>query len=41
MNTIGQKECLTQNRVVGLFRDILKYEYLSNWEDRPDNSNIK
>ena len=38
---VGQIERATQNRVVALFRDRLRYEYLGNWEDRPDNSNIE
>jgi type I restriction enzyme R subunit len=38
---VGQIERATQNRIVGLFRDRLKYEYLGNWEDRLDNSNIE
>jgi type I restriction enzyme R subunit len=38
---VGQIERATQNRVVALFRDRLGYEYLGNWEDRPDNSNIE
>ncbi|MFH1260128.1 MAG: HsdR family type I site-specific deoxyribonuclease [Elusimicrobiota bacterium] len=38
---IGQIERATQNRIVALFRDRLKYEYLGNWEDRLDNSNIE
>ena len=41
MNDVGQIERLTQNRVVKLFRENLKYEYLGNWEDRTDNSNIE
>lgn len=40
MNGIGKPERVTQNRVIALFRDELKYRYLGNWEDRPDNSNI-
>ncbi|MBU1626783.1 restriction endonuclease subunit R, partial [bacterium] len=39
--TVGQIERATQNRIVALFHDQLKYEYLGNWEDRPDNSNIE
>ena len=41
MSTIGQKERATQNRIVALFRDKLKYSYLGNFEDRPNNSNIE
>ncbi|MEW6327864.1 MAG: HsdR family type I site-specific deoxyribonuclease [Thermodesulfobacteriota bacterium] len=41
MSEVGQIERRTQNRVVQLFRDELKYTYLGNWEDRPDNSNIE
>ena len=33
MSAIGDLERLTQNRVIKLFRDTLKYEYLGNWED--------
>lgn len=38
---IGQPERVTQNRIVKLFTDVLKYEYLGNWEDRPNNQNIE
>ena len=38
--SVGDRERRTQNRVVRLFRDTLKYTYLGNWEDRPDNRNI-
>jgi len=41
MNTVGQIERKTQDRVVQLFQDDLKYQYLGNWEDRPGNSNIE
>ncbi|MFH1444716.1 MAG: type I restriction endonuclease, partial [Candidatus Peregrinibacteria bacterium] len=37
----GQPERRTQNRIVALFRDQLQYEYLGNWEDRLENSNIE
>ena len=35
-NDIGQRERLTQNRIVALFRDKdkLDYDYLGNWEER-------
>lgn len=39
--TVGQIEKATQKRVVALFRSQLGYEYLGNWEDREDNSNIE
>ncbi len=39
MNTIGQIERITQNRIVKLFRQ-LGYTYLGNWENR-DNRNIE
>jgi len=41
MSTVGQLERATQNRVVKLFKDELKYTYLGNWEERPNNSNIE
>jgi type I restriction enzyme R subunit len=41
MSTVGQRERATQNRVVKLFRDTLKYAYLGNWEERPNNSNVE
>lgn len=41
MSTIGQPERETQNRVVALFKDELHYDYLGDWTDRPNNSNIE
>ncbi|MBN2387684.1 MAG: type I restriction endonuclease subunit R [Anaerolineales bacterium] len=41
MSTVGQRERAIQNRVVALFRDRLKYTYLGNWEDRPENRNVE
>lgn len=38
---VGQIERKTQNRIVALFRDRLGYDYLGNWEDREENSNIE
>lgn len=38
---IGQRERLTQNRIVALFRDRLHYDYLGNWEERIGNRNIE
>jgi type I restriction enzyme R subunit len=34
-------ERATQNRLVALFRDTLKYTFLGNFEDRPQNSNVE
>jgi type I restriction enzyme R subunit len=43
MNDIGQRERLTQNRIVALFCDKkgLGYDYLGNWEERIGNRNIE
>ena len=41
MNEVGQRERKTQERVVKLFRDVLKYDYLGDWTDREDNRNIE
>ena len=41
MNKVGQKERLTQNRLIKLFQDQLDYTYLGNWEERENNSNIE
>ncbi|MDD5473648.1 MAG: type I restriction endonuclease subunit R [Candidatus Methanoperedens sp.] len=41
MPTVGQIERLTQNRLVALFQKQLDYEYLGNWEERENNSNIE
>ena len=40
MSNIGQTERATQNRIVALFCDELKYRTLGDWTDR-DNSNIE
>jgi len=40
-NKVGQLERKTQNRLVALFRNRLKYDYLGNWEEREGNSNIE
>jgi type I restriction enzyme, R subunit len=41
MNQIGQIERHAQNRIVRLFTDELQYDYLGNWEERLNNSNIE
>ena len=41
MSTVGQKEKKTQARVVKLFQDSLKYDYLGDWTDREGNENIE
>ena len=41
MNTVGQIEKKTQQRVVQLFQQTLDYDYLGDWADRPNNSNIE
>ena len=33
MSDVGQRERATQNRVVRLFQEQLKYDYLGNWEE--------
>jgi hypothetical protein len=39
--TVGQIEKRTQARVVKLFRQTLRYDYLGNWIDREGNRNIE
>ena len=41
MGAVGQPERATQDRVIALFRDELKYQYLGDWSDRDGNSNIE
>jgi len=41
MSEIGQLERITQNRVIALFTKELKYDYLGDWSDRSNNSNIE
>ncbi|WP_252231697.1 type I restriction endonuclease subunit R [Clostridium sp. ZBS15] len=38
---VGEREIITQNRVIKLFKDKLDYTYLGNWECDRENSNIE
>ncbi len=41
MNTVGEREIRTQERVIAFFEDALAYTYLGNWEHSgEDNTNI-
>lgn len=40
MSKVGQIERATQNRVIKLFKEVLKYDYLGNLEQEENNSNI-
>ena len=40
MSNVGQLERKTQDRVIGVFRDSLDFDYLGNWETR-GNSNVE
>jgi type I restriction enzyme, R subunit len=41
MSTVGQRELLTQQRVVAFLEGALDYAYLGHWKDRPDNNNVE
>ena len=41
MRTVGQPEKQTQENVIEFFKQELGYEYLGNWQYRPNNSNIE
>ncbi|WP_430452575.1 type I restriction endonuclease [Rhodopirellula europaea] len=38
---INKPERETQNRVIRLFDDVLDYDYLGDWDERKNNSNIE
>lgn len=40
-SNIGAKERVTAKRLIGLFQDVLEYDYLGNWEYRESNSNVE
>ncbi|MBD2135891.1 HsdR family type I site-specific deoxyribonuclease [Sphaerospermopsis sp. FACHB-1094] len=41
MNEVGQPERATQNRVIALLTQKLGYQYIGNWYNRANNSNIE
>ena len=41
MSDIGHGERATQDRIIALFRDELRYRFLGDWTDRVGNSNIE
>jgi len=41
MSNVGQRETITQNRVIQLFQTQLNYTYLGNWQYRENNRNIE
>ncbi|MEW5892810.1 MAG: type I restriction endonuclease subunit R [Pseudomonadota bacterium] len=41
MPTVGEREIMTQQRVVAFFQDALGYAYLGHWQDRAGNSNLE
>ena len=40
MSPVGEREILTQRRVVAFFRDALGYAHLGDWRDRAGNANV-
>lgn len=41
MANVGQREILTQQRVLRFFDETLDYHYLGNWKDREGNRNVE
>jgi type I restriction enzyme R subunit len=41
VSNVGQRERVTQNRVVGFFQNTLGYDYLGDWQERENNRNIE
>lgn len=41
MSKVGERERITQNRIVKLFEDRLHYTYLGNWHERENNRNVE
>jgi type I restriction enzyme R subunit len=41
MSNVGQRERVTQDRIVKFFQEELNYEYLDDWHDRKNNRNVE
>ena len=41
MSNVGQRERITQNRIVQFFQKELGYRYLGDWQDQDNNKNIE
>ena len=41
MSSVGQRELLTQRRVIAFFKDALGYAYLGYWKDRAGSGNVE
>lgn len=41
LSNVGQRERITQNRIVQFFQTELNYRYLGDWQDRANNKNIE
>jgi len=41
MSDVGQREILTQKRVIAFFQEALGYAYLGHWKERLGNSNVE
>lgn len=41
MSQVGQRELLTQQRVIAFFQQALGYTYLGRWKDREGNRNVE
>ena len=41
MSRLSQQEIVTQKRLIDLFTKQMGYEYLGDWRDRDNNSNIE
>ena len=40
MSRLSEPEIVTQERLIDLFRSQMSYDYLGDWRDRENNSNI-